>query len=127
MDTAAPLLVLVVGTADVRQTCSGWLLDGGFEVAEAVDGADALVATVADLPDLILTHAAMPGAVSAGDLCRHFAVRGVKVLVLDDGPSAEPAVPECILLAMDPPSGAALCTAVRRLFDHARPAAHAES
>src|SRR3954452_12554285 len=127
MDTATPLLVLVVGTAEVRQNCCRWLLDGGFEVAEAVDGADALVATVADLPDLVLTHAAMPGGVSAGDLCRHFAVRGVKVLVLDDAPSAEPAIGDCVLLVMDPPSGAALCTAVRRLFEHARPTAHADS
>lgn len=55
------LLVLVVDDeADIRATVAAMLQIEGYEVAEAVNGADALAAVERDLPDVILLDMRMP-------------------------------------------------------------------
>jgi hypothetical protein len=124
METCTPRLVLVVGDGDVRTTYCDWLLAGGFEVAEAVDGEDAKTATVLDLPDLVLTEARLSGPVALIDLCMYFDARGVRVIVADSSADDRGgAAPGCDRPVLRRPTARSLCQEVRRVLksDEPRP------
>jgi CheY-like chemotaxis protein len=87
-------------------------------VIEAVDGSDAIVAAIGNLPDVVITDMRMPGPVNAVDLCRHFTRLGVKVMVVTGvGPSEEQEAVKsagCVALAMKPLAPDALRAQVGR-------------
>lgn len=117
METWTSQLVLVVGDHAVRATYCDWLLAGGFEVAEAVDGSDAMAATVADLPDLVLTEAQLSGPVTLLDLCMYFDARGVRVIVADSAADDRSEVAlGCDRPVLTRPDGRSLCAEVRRVL-----------
>ena len=119
MDTWTSQLVLVVADTEIRATYCDWLLAGGFEVAEAVDGADAMTATVADLPDLVLADARLSGPVTLVDLCMYLDAKGVKVIVADSAAdNSDPPGPGCDMPILTRPTARTVCEEVRRVLDH---------
>ena len=91
---------------DTREMYACALLEAGYEVVEACDGADAIVAATGHLPDVVVSDIRMPGPVNAVDLCRHFTRLGVKVIVMTGiGPGEEQRAVQaagCTVLAMKP-------------------------
>jgi two-component system cell cycle response regulator DivK len=90
MARSAPIVLLIDDHADTRDLYAQILSLSGFSVWEAEDGAAALAKAVAGLlPSVVVTDLRMPG-LSASELCRRFAERGVPVVALTGvGPGHE--------------------------------------
>lgn len=63
------LILVVEDTASERQLIVSYLKEGGYEVVEAVNGAEAMTKISDRKPDAILTDLVMPG-MSGLELCR---------------------------------------------------------
>ncbi len=63
------LILVVEDTASERQLIASYLKEGGYEVEEAVNGAEAMTKIGTRKPDLIITDLVMPG-MSGLELCR---------------------------------------------------------
>jgi CheY-like chemotaxis protein len=86
-----PLVLLVDDHADTREMFAQWFRMSGFSVVEAENGTAALEKAAAEpIPSIVVTDLRMPGSVSATQLCRELAQRGVPVIALTGlGPGPE--------------------------------------
>src|SRR5215217_7621340 len=81
-DNRSALVLIVDDHQDTREMYAYALLADGYEVIQAENGADAIVAATGLLPDVVVSDMRMPGSVTTVDLCRHFTPLGVKVMVV---------------------------------------------
>jgi DNA-binding response OmpR family regulator len=67
--SALPRALVVEDEVPLARLVSAYLMDGGFEVAEAFDGQSALVTARGFLPDLVVLDLGLPG-LDGTDVCR---------------------------------------------------------
>jgi CheY-like chemotaxis protein len=113
--------VLIVDDDHDNREAYRMLLEGsGYEVSEAGNGAAALRDAATAMPSAVITDIAMPGTVSAADVCRYFNEHGVPVIALtgftNDSEEVKQVERDCAKVLIKPLMPDVLCQELARVL-----------